>query len=166
MLVLYAKAKKKMVKEMDKLVSRIRCVTQHDGDGMLQQLPSFASIGDAEILGVIDDVMGVTVSVSVALFKGIAVSFAPSKVMWTQMVTRKSKRVKKDKGGIEELEENGDGVEENMRNLKKKGVEEVRSVLKRMRDWESCICGIQSVSDRVFRALISSRVALLNTLTH
>jgi len=80
-------------------------------------------------------------------------------------LSRKGGRVSKDREGIEELRER-DVVEiENLRNLKKKGDEEVRLVLKKMRDLEECICAIESVTEKVLRALINSRVALLNLLT-
>lgn len=158
--ILYAKAKKKMAKEMEKLVSDIRCVTQqHYGTA-----PALVSVGDAELAGMMGDAIRVTLLVSVALFDGIATSFASRNLSWTQLVklSRRAKRVDKEQAGIKELLQ--DGVE-NLRNLKRKGDEEVRSVLKRMRDLESSICDIESVSERVFRALINSRVALLNTHT-
>lgn len=162
--VLYAKAKKKMAKEMEKLVCGIRCVTQ----AQLQvpaSSPELATVADAELARAVSDVISLTVSVSVALFNGIAMSFASRRLSWTQMVklSRKGRRVNKEHEGIEELQQ-GDGVE-SLGNLRKKGDEEVRLVLNTMRDLEGCICGIESVSEKVFRALINSRVALLNTLT-
>ncbi|TKY75308.1 hypothetical protein E2542_SST04075 [Spatholobus suberectus] len=164
--VIYAKAKKKMAKEMEKLVSVLRCVAvaRHQQHCTLQ-VP--ASVADAELRHVVADVMSVTVSVSVALFNGIAASFAPRRLSWTQMVklSRNGGRVNKEHEGVEELRQQS-GVEmEMLWNLKKKGEEEVRSVLKKMRDLEECICGIESLTEKVFRALINSRVALLNILT-
>lgn len=162
--ILYTRAKKKMAREMEKLVSDIRCVTQHHGTAGVaattSSSPTMVTIGDAELAGVIADVMRVTVSVSVALFNGFATSFSSRKMTWTQLVklSRKGKSVNKQEG-IKELRQ--DGVE-SLCNLKKKGDEEVRSVLKRMRDLEGSISGIESVSEGVFRALINSRVALLN----
>lgn len=178
--VLYVKAKKTMAKEMEKLVSDMRlCVSVSNnttslGDAVL------VSIGDAELAGVIEDVIRVTLLVSVALFDGIGSSFSSSsrKLTWTQLVkmsTRGKSKKKKEEEGIKELVED-DGVENLISNYlkkKKKGDNdddhncevEVRSVLKRMRDLEESICGIESASERVFRALINSRVALLNTRT-
>ncbi|KAG5033754.1 hypothetical protein JHK87_008664 [Glycine soja] len=164
--VAYVKAKKKISKEMEKLVSVLRCVhvTQHQQHSTLQ-VPS--SVVDAQLRHVIADVMSVTVSVSVALFNGIGVSFASRRLSWTQMVrlSRNGGRVNNNKEheGIEELR-NGVGMER-LQNLKKKGDEEVRLVLKKMRDLEECVCGIETVTEKVFRALINSRVALLNILT-
>nr|KYP64813.1 hypothetical protein KK1_019421 [Cajanus cajan] len=167
--VAYAKGKKKTAREMEKLLSLLRCVgvAQHQQHCALH-VP--ASVVDAELRHVIADVMSVTVSVSVALFNGIAASFASKRVSWTQMVKlSRNGGVKKEHEGVEELrEKNGVEVTESLRNLKKKGEEEVRLVLNKMRDLEECINVIESVTEKVFRALINSRVALLNilTLTH
>ncbi|KAL1309245.1 hypothetical protein HN51_051940 [Arachis hypogaea] len=179
-LVLYAKAKKKMAKDMDKLVSGITCVTHQmhlptASSSSSLSTAAFAAAGEAELARVISDVISVTVTVSVALFNGIAASFASRRMTWTQMaklssITGRSNSTRsmnyKEQEGIEELLEAG-AVEAEGRgnNLRKKGEEEVRLVLKRMRDLESCICGIESVTEKVFRALINSRVALLNALT-
>lgn len=164
--VAYGKAKKKTAKEMEKLVSLLRCVgvTQHQQYGTLV---GPTTVPDAELRHVVADVMSVTVSVSFALFNGIAVSFNSRRLSWTQMVklSRNGKRVNRECAGIEELREQSGAELENLRNLKKKGEEEVRLVLKKMRDLEDCICGIESVTEKVFRALINSRVALLNILT-
>ncbi|CAJ2642863.1 hypothetical protein L195_g023302 [Trifolium pratense] len=168
-LVIYLKAKKILSKEIEKLVSGIRCVNLNVPQQQLH-VPVYScsstmlSIADSVELGrVIEDVMSLTVSVSVVLFSGVAMSFASKRFSWVKMV-RKSGSYKKECEGIEEIQKQLNEVE-NIGNLKKKGDEEVRSVLKRMRDLEECICGIESVSEKVFRALINSRVLLLNTLT-
>lgn len=49
--------------------------------------------------------------------------------------------------------------------LRKKGDEEVKMTLKKMRELEASIEGIETCTERVFRSLINARVALLNTLT-
>ncbi|KAE9617272.1 hypothetical protein Lal_00034906 [Lupinus albus] len=160
--VLYVKAKKKMVKEMKKLMSCIRyVVTQHD---IMFKVPMF---GDAELVRIIEDVINVTVSISVGLFNRITVLFASKKLTWTQIVklSRTKKRMKNDEEIVEELEKQDDGVEGFVENVKKIGIEEMRSVLKRVKDLEECICGIEIVSHKVLRAFINSRVALLNTLS-
>ncbi|KAL2346192.1 hypothetical protein Fmac_000192 [Flemingia macrophylla] len=162
--VAYAKATKKTATGMDKLVSLLRCVGQQQQQQQQQQKHRALH---APLPGVVADVMNVTVSVSVALFNGIAAPFASKRLSWTQLVKlSRNGRIRKEHVGIEELGENN--VVESLGNLKKKGEEEVRLVLKRMRDLEECISAIQSVTDKVFRALINSRVALLNilTLTH
>ncbi|KAI4317019.1 hypothetical protein L6164_024933 [Bauhinia variegata] len=164
--VLYVKAKNKIANQMEKLVCDIRCISQLHSRHIVSDLssPTLVSLGDAELAGVIGDVISVTVSVSIALFNGIAMSLASRKLSWRQLVksSRTGKRVKKELQGIEEFQQGG---LEGLSNLNKARDEEVRAALKRMQDLESCICGIETVSERVFRALINSRVALLNTLT-
>ncbi|XP_058782922.1 uncharacterized protein LOC131657554 [Vicia villosa] len=168
-LVLYLKSKKKLSKEVEKLVSGIRCVNFGAKQQQLN-VPVYSSssttllsIADSvELGGVIEDVMSLTVSVSVAVFNSVAMSFGSRRFSWVKMVRKGGSY--KECEGIEEIEKQLNEVE-NIGNLKKKGDEEVRMVLKRMRDLEECICGVESVSDKVFRALINSRVLLLNTLT-
>ncbi len=152
--VLYVKARKRMAKEMGKLVSTFRCI------GVINPGSETVPVGDAELVGVIGDVIELTVSVSVALFNGISVSFGSRKSSW--MGVRLSKKAKKVEEGIEEFEQVG---VESLWGLRKKGDEEVRMILKKMQDLDSCIGGIENGSERVFRSLINSRVSLLNTLT-
>lgn len=155
--ILYVKAKKTMAREMEKLASEIRGVTNNYG-----VTTTLVPLGDAELAGVIVDVVRVTSCVSAALFSGIASSLASRKLSWGQLVklSRKRKSERREQEGIKELRV------EIFNSLKRKGEEDVRSALKRMRDLEGSIGLIESVSDRVFRALINSQVALLNTLTH
>ncbi|KAK7409878.1 hypothetical protein VNO78_00255 [Psophocarpus tetragonolobus] len=163
------KAKKKISNQMENLVSLLRCVNviQHQ-QHCTMQLPS--SVVDAELRHVIADVMSFTVSVSVALFNGIALSFASHRLSWARIFKLSSNggRVNKEREGIKELRQLDRVEMESLCNLKKKGDQEVRLLLKNMRDLEEFISGIESVTEKVFRALINSRVALLNilTLTH
>ncbi|CAK8569158.1 unnamed protein product [Lathyrus sativus] len=167
-LVIYLKSKKKLSKEIEKLVSGIRCVDfgvthQRLNVPICSSSTTLLSIADSvELGGVIEDVMSLTVSVSVAVFNSVAMSFASRRFSWVKMVRKGGSY--KECEGIEEIQKQLNEVE-NIGNLKKKGEEEVRSVLKRMRDLEECICGVENVSEKVFRALINSRVLLLNTLT-
>lgn len=155
--VLYVKARKQMAKEMGKLVSAVRCV------GVPGPSPKTIPVGDAELVGVIGDVIGVTVLVSIALFNGIAASFAPRKSSWMGglRLSNKAKRVKAEEG-IQEFQQVG---VESLWGLRKQADEEVRMALKKMQDLESCINGIENGSERVFRSLINTRVSLLNSLT-
>lgn len=155
--ILYVKAEKKMAREMEKLVSGIRCVSQNYGVTPTTLVP----IGDAEVAGVIVDVIRVTASVSIALFGGIASSLASRKLSWGQLVklSRSGGSERTEQEGVKELRV------ESLHSLRKRGDEEVRSALKRMRDLESSLSLIETVSDGVFRALINSQVALLNTRT-
>ncbi|KAJ7966951.1 DUF241 domain-containing protein [Quillaja saponaria] len=162
-LALYIKHKTKMAKEMDKLASNVRVIRQNST--IPGSSPTFVSLGDAELADVIGDVIDATVSVSVALFSGIATSFASRKTSWIEIV-RLSKNTKKVKKlateGIKEFRQIG---VESLWGLRKKGDEEVRLISKTMRDLDCCLCSIENGSERVFRALISSRVSLLNTHT-
>ncbi|XP_028766539.1 uncharacterized protein LOC114724363 [Neltuma alba] len=157
--ILYVRARKRMAREMEKLASKIRCVEHNYG---VTTTTTLVPVGDAELAGVIVDVIRVTACVSVALFSGIGSSLASRKLSWGQLVklSRKGRSERSEQEGIKELRV------ESLCSLKKKGDEEVRSALKRMRDLEGSISLIETVSDRVFRALINSQVALLNTRAH
>ncbi|KAB2082300.1 hypothetical protein E1A91_A05G192900v1 [Gossypium mustelinum] len=156
-IAVYLKGRKKMAKEIAKLVSSIRCIGRYSFPAS-----AFVSILDTELTGVISDIIEVTVSVSVALFNGISMAFTSSKSSWIRLaLTKKSKKVKIE-GSIKEFEEMG---EANVWSLRRKGDEEVRMVLERMQNLERCIADIESGSDKAFRSLINTRVSLLNTLT-
>ncbi|TYJ49107.1 hypothetical protein E1A91_A01G111700v1 [Gossypium mustelinum] len=157
-MAVYLKSRKKMAKEIAKLVSSIPCTGPYTIPGS-----AVVSIADTELTGIISDVIEVTVSVSVALFNGISMSFASRKSSWMGVTSsKKSKKVKMEER-IKEFQEIG---EANMWGLRKKGEEEVRMVLKRMQDLEGCIADVESGSEKAFRSLINTRVSLLNTLTN
>ncbi|OMP11142.1 hypothetical protein COLO4_03996 [Corchorus olitorius] len=156
-IAVYLKSRKKMAQEIAKLVSSIRCIGRYS-------IPASAlvSIAEAELVGVISDVIDVTISVSLALFNGISISFASRKSSWMALnLSKKSKKVKIEES-IQEFQQMG---EANMWGLRKKGDEEVRMVLKRMQDLERCIADVENGSEKTFRSLINTRVSLLNTLT-
>ncbi|KAE8057357.1 hypothetical protein FH972_014058 [Carpinus fangiana] len=156
--VLYVKSRKQMAKEMGKLVSAVRCV-----GGVTGPSPGHVPVvGDAELVGVIGDVIEVSVLVSIALFNGIAASFAPRKSSWMGLrLSKKAKKVRVEEG-IQEFQQ---VAVESLWGLRKQADEEVRIGLKKMQDLEGCIGGIENGSERVFRSLINARVSLLNTLT-
>ncbi|XP_011041259.1 PREDICTED: uncharacterized protein LOC105137262 [Populus euphratica] len=157
-IALYIKSRKKMAKEMDKLVSTVRCIARCQFPG----LDSGLSVADAELVGVIIDVIEVSMLVSVALFNGISLSFKSRKSSWIGLrLPKKEKKIKIGEG-IQEFQEIG---VESLWGLRKKGYEEVRMVLKRMQDLEECIGDIETSGQRVFRSLINTRVSLLNSLT-
>ncbi|OMP02989.1 hypothetical protein CCACVL1_02621 [Corchorus capsularis] len=156
-IAVYLKSRKKMAQEIAKLVSSIRSIGRYS-------IPPSAlvSIAEAELVGVISDVIDVTVSVSLALFNGISISFASRKSSWMALnLSKKANKVKTEES-IQEFQQMG---EANMWGLRKKGDEEVRMVLKRMQDLERCIADVESGSEKTFRSLINTRVSLLNTLT-
>lgn len=146
---MFVKCLKKMDKEMRKLVSTVRCTGR------------FLN-GDGELISIIRDVNQVTVLVSVALFYGVSSSWASRRFQWKGLrLTKKAKRVKVEQC-IQEFQQVGMEI---FWGLKKKGDEEVRIGLKRMRALESCINGIELCSERVLRSLLNTRVSLLNILT-
>ncbi|KAJ4702250.1 DUF241 domain-containing protein [Melia azedarach] len=156
-IALYLKARKQMAKESIKLVSAIRFIGQYPVPKSM-----LSSIADAELAGVVSDAVEVTIQVTVALFNGISTAFASRKSSWMGLrLSKKAKKVKIEEG-IEEFQH---VCVENLWGLRKKGDEEVRTILKKMQSLEGYICGIESVSEKVFRSLISTRVSLLNTLT-
>lgn len=149
-----------MAKEMGKLVSAVRCIE-------LLGSP-VVSVGDAELSDVIGEVVEVTVTVSVALFNGIAVSLGPKKSStWSYIGMRLTKKAKKVKSvvseeGIKELEETGTDC---LVGLRKKNEEEIGKASKKLQALETCVGGIESGGERIFRGLINARVSLLNSLT-
>ncbi|GMJ02764.1 hypothetical protein like AT1G76240 [Hibiscus trionum] len=156
-IALYLKSRKKMAKEIAKLVSTIRCVGPHSFSGS-----AFVSVADTELTGVIVDVVEVTVLVSVALFNGISMAFGSRKSSWTALtVSKKAKKLRVEES-IKEFQQIG---EANMRGLRKKEDEELRVVLNRMQELERCMADVESGSEKTFRSLIKTRVSLLNTLT-
>ncbi|KAI5660926.1 hypothetical protein M9H77_20249 [Catharanthus roseus] len=156
----YLKTVKKLSKEIGKLVSAVQCIGKYS-------IPSLD--GDAELAGIIRDVIEVTVTVSVAVFNGISISLSSRKSLRIGYLCLSGKKVNNNstgEGGIEEIQKMA-GIMENLWNLRrKKGEEELKLASKGMNEMEDCICGIEIGSERAFRSLISTRVSLLNVLTH
>ncbi|KAE8656477.1 putative pectinesterase/pectinesterase inhibitor 12 [Hibiscus syriacus] len=97
------------------------------------------------------------------LFKGISMAFNSKKWSWIELALCKKANKVEVEGSIEEFEQIG---EANVWRMRRKGDdEEVKTVLKRMEDFERCIADIESDSDKAFRSLIKARVSLLNILT-
>ncbi|XWS20868.1 hypothetical protein CRYUN_Cryun30bG0006000 [Craigia yunnanensis] len=156
-IAMYLKGRKKMAKEIAKLVSSIRCIGRYSFP-----VSALVSIADTELVGVISDVIEVTVSVSLALFNGISLSFTSRKSSWMGLTLSKKANNVKIEESIKEFQQIG---EANMWGFRKKGDEEVRMVLKRMQDLERCIADVESGSEKAFRSFINTMVSLLNTLT-
>ncbi|KAA0064631.1 hypothetical protein IC582_015249 [Cucumis melo] len=160
-IALYVKSRKRLARQMAKLVSSLSTV---------QKKTKIAEQGQAgvtaDLAAVIEEVIGVTMTVSLALFNGISESFGTKNTWrWTRLdrVTKKVKKSAEDQEkGIQEFREIGS---ENLRELKKKGKEETKIAMKKMRDLEDWISDIENGSQRVFRSLISARVSLLNALS-
>ncbi|PON90438.1 hypothetical protein TorRG33x02_137230 [Trema orientale] len=152
---LYVKSRKRMAKEMRKLISAVRCIKGRSA-------PPLVRVGDAELADAIGDVVEVTVTVSLALFNGIATPFGSKRSTWNVGLSRLRKKAKVAEEGIEEFGEIG---AECLLGLRKKSDEEIRSASKKMQELEICIGGIESGGQRIFRSLINTRVSLLNALT-
>ncbi|KAK3231963.1 hypothetical protein Dsin_003844 [Dipteronia sinensis] len=160
-LALYLKARKRIAKEMAKLVSAIRYIGQYPVPRSM-----LTSIADTELTGVVGDVVEATMLVTTALLNGISEAFAASrtrKSSWMGLRLKKKAKKAKIEEGIQEFQQVGSV--ESLWGLKKKSEEEVRVVSKNMRELEGCVCNIESVCEKVFRSLINTRVSLLNTLT-
>ncbi|KFK34462.1 hypothetical protein AALP_AA5G148600 [Arabis alpina] len=157
----YVKSRRSLAKDIAKLTSSIRePKTKHQHfhvDGVN------GTYGDAELASVISDVIGVTVSVSVALFNGVYFSLRESKTTTFIGFLKRSEKKEKVEEGIMEMKE----VEEkSLVGLSKKKNDEVKSLMKKMMDFENAICEIECGSEKVFRGLITTRVSLLNALAH
>lgn len=152
-IALYVKSRKRLARQMAKLVSSV------------QKIRTAEKGGAVELAAVIEEVVGVTMSVSLALFNGIAESFGTRKAWaWARLdrVSKKARKSAEEEKGIREFREIG---LENLRELRKKGKEETKMAMKKMRDLEDWIGDIETRSQRVFRSLISARVSLLNALS-
>ncbi|KAG9147997.1 hypothetical protein Leryth_003585 [Lithospermum erythrorhizon] len=159
-MVLYIKGLKKIAKEIERLEEWMQSI----GNYHFTPASSTFQHGDidAEIVEAIIDVSEVTVVISNALFSGISSSLPLRKASWVGLsLGGKTKRVRAEEGIQEFLQLQF----ENLINLKKKGDEDFKMVVKKMRSIEDCIVGIESGTEKVFRSLISSRVSLLNVLT-
>lgn len=176
---IYLNSLKKISKEMTKLVSAVQSTGKY----------TYFLVSDStDVTGIIRDVIQVTVSVSVALFSGLAVSLSS-----TFSSHQKSSRIITRGGGFclakknvvakkllvnsattaTTTTTNYQGFQEfaqiwlfqSLWNLRKKGNEELKLTSKRMHEIEDCIRGIEIGSEKAFRSLINTRVSLLNVLT-
>lgn len=168
-LTLYLKAQKKIANDIGKLISTIPEPSSNGTTNVLNSDP------DDELGLVIRDVYKATMSVSKTVLRAISGSFGPCRrPIWASFGL--GKKVKKDdQAMIEEFQKVIGGVENlveskknNCKGEKKKNEEEVMrmGVLKAMQELDNCIGEMEKGSERVFRSLISTRVSLLNILTH
>ncbi|KAL3638961.1 hypothetical protein CASFOL_016868 [Castilleja foliolosa] len=113
---------------------------------------------EAEMIGTINDVLRVTVSVSALLFGGLSVSSAFRKPSPGMSFGVKSKNVRVE-GGIREFQKMDLG------NMRKMGDEEMKIATKKLHEVEDRILEIEGCAERAFRSLINTRVSLLNVVT-
>ncbi|GAB4828420.1 hypothetical protein Ancab_035418 [Ancistrocladus abbreviatus] len=156
---LYVKGQTEAAKEMSKLLSIVRCIER-------QTVSDQDNVDDDEISLLICDVHEVTTSVSAVVFDGIAAWLMPARrLSWIGSSLGFSRRA-----GRQKVEEQGKGIGiEDLWGLRKKGGgdEEMRmGLLKKMKELEDCVSGLENGSERVFRSSICIRVSLLNVLTH
>ncbi|XP_010416535.1 PREDICTED: uncharacterized protein LOC104702382 [Camelina sativa] len=158
----YLKSRRSLARDIAKLTSSIRePKTKHQHFCHVDSVNG--TYGDAELASVISDVIEVTVLVSVALFNGVYFSLRSTKTTPFMGFLKRSEKKEKLDEGIEELKQ----VEEkSLVGLNKKKNEEVKSLMKKMMELENSIREIECESEKVFRGLISTRVSLLNALTH
>ncbi|KAL3845387.1 hypothetical protein ACJIZ3_002790 [Penstemon smallii] len=151
-IVAYSKNLNKIAKEIGKLVSNVVFI------GKLTAAPAVPSYDEeAELIEVINDVVKVTVLVSVSLFGGISSSLAFRKTTSCMGMNfgLKMKNVIVE-GGIREFQEI------NLEILRK---EDVKILSKKMHELEDCVVEIEGCGEKAFRSLINTRVSLLNVLT-
>ncbi|RZC45700.1 hypothetical protein C5167_038644 [Papaver somniferum] len=167
----YAKARRNMEKEMEKLVSIVRSIGRCSLPppvGCASLLASSTSTqNEIELAGILKDVNEVTVLVSVCVFNGISKSSMGGKYKaWASLSLWKNNNkemMNKDFQGIREFEEVE--IEKLMRLRKQKEEEEVKRVLIKMENLENSIEGIEKESEKMFRSLLNTRVSLLNICT-
>ncbi|KAF8106836.1 hypothetical protein N665_0130s0011 [Sinapis alba] len=157
----YLKSRRSLARDIAKLTSSIREPKTKYNHCHVDILNG--SYGEAELASVIGDVIEVTVLVSVALFNGVYLSLRSSKTTPFIGFLKRSEKRDKNGEGIEELKQ----VEEkSLVGLSKKKNEEVKILAKKMMEFENSIVEIECGSEKVFRGLITTRVSLLNALTH
>ncbi|CAA7042536.1 unnamed protein product [Microthlaspi erraticum] len=157
----YIKSRRSLARDIAKLTSSIRepkTKYQHCHVDIVN-----GSYGDAELSSVIGDVIEATVLVTVALFNGVYLSLRSAKTTPFIGFLNRSERKEKCDEGILELKQVED---KSLIGLSKKKNEEVKILTKKMMELENSIREIECGSEKVFRGLITTRVSLLNALTH
>ncbi|KNA17610.1 hypothetical protein SOVF_078580 [Spinacia oleracea] len=171
---LFIKAQKKIATEVGKLITAIGSVPEQPPVS-----PSVVAVSDYddELGYVIRDVNRLTASVSEAVFVSVS-GFSGRRPTWASFGLGRKAR-KEEQGLIEEFQKVIGGVE-NLLELRKNNNKKKNSsntnnneeevmrmgLLKGMQELEDCIGELERESERVFRSLISTRVSLLNILTH
>ncbi|CAN8234464.1 unnamed protein product [Cochlearia groenlandica] len=157
----YLKSRRSLSRDIAKLTASIREPKTKYLDCHVDILNG--SYGDAELSSVIGDAIEATVLVSVSLFNGVYFSLRSSKTTPFIGFLKRTEKKYKSEEGIEELKEVD---EKSLMGLNKKKNEEVKIITKKMLEFENSIREIECESEKVFRGLISTRVSLLNALTH
>ncbi|CAN1315481.1 hypothetical protein LINPERPRIM_LOCUS29725 [Linum perenne] len=163
----FVKSRKKLGKEMGKLVMSVR--VNNPNRRRHECYYDGASSEAAELAHVLREIMEVTVEVSEAVFNGFSTRKKTTTTSWIRGLRKRAKRWESEEEeeccGIEEIRGVMGGKERLLWGLKRKSEEEIRDVMKKMMRLEGCISEIENGGERVFRSLISTRVSLLNCLT-
>lgn len=173
-LCLFIKVQKKIASEVGKLISAFGPVPEQ-----LPVSPAVVVVSDYddELDHVIRDVHRITASVSEAVFGSVSglpgrkptwASFGLGRKVRKEEQGRMIEAFQKVIGGVEsllELRKNNKGDKKKNNSCNEEEVMRV-GVLKGMQELEDCIGEMEKESERVFRSLISTRVSLLNILTH
>ncbi|XP_057517946.1 uncharacterized protein LOC130798866 [Amaranthus tricolor] len=176
-LSLFIKSQKKIAGDVGKLISSVTSSTLEPPSA---STTTIVSDYDDELGHVIRDVHKAIASVSEAVFDSVSGSFGPCrKPIWASFGIGRKIIKKEEQGMIEEFQSMIKEVEnlleliknckdeKKKRNNKNNDEELTRMrVLKGMQELEDCIGNMEKGSERVFRSLISTRVSLLNILTH
>ncbi|XP_010530453.1 PREDICTED: uncharacterized protein LOC104807040 [Tarenaya hassleriana] len=159
-IAMYLKARRRIAKEIAGLSASVRRCTKLECHVITVE--SSLSYAEAELAAVITEVMEATAVISLALFNGVNSALGCSKTASCGAgLLRRGRNVRVEEG-IEELK----GIRgESLSGLRKMKNEDVRVVLRKMRELEEGILGIEIASEKVFRSLINTRVSLLNLLT-
>ncbi|KAI3834300.1 hypothetical protein MKX03_030107 [Papaver bracteatum] len=167
MISLYAKERKKINKDMMKIVSsNVRFTGKYLIPVTTMVEPNSA---DFELSSVLRDVNDVTQMVTMCLIKGVSSSIEIKRNSWKNLKNLWNNKMKtSDKEeGIKEVVEvieslsvlriNGDGD---------KNRKERSKALEKLERLDECIEEIENGSEKVFRSLINTRVYLLNIIMH
>ncbi|PIA46926.1 hypothetical protein AQUCO_01500449v1 [Aquilegia coerulea] len=157
-IVSYVKNRKKIDKELKKLVSNVKLI----GKCSVISHESLSSYNDdAELVGILQDLNEVTVSFIVSMLNAISASSSMTSCIGSKMLMKKNKQSKSEQR-IQEIEE----IQmEDLRSLRKEGDKEVRNILKKLEVLENCVVEIESESGKMFGSLMNTRVSLLNIVT-
>ncbi|CAI0434961.1 unnamed protein product [Linum tenue] len=138
----FLKSRRKLCAEMAKLVNAIRTRSGWEYARVV------VAPEDAELAGILREIVEVTVLVSTVVFGGFSTRKTASS--WMGGLRKRARRsaAKIVEVGIEEMRGLGG---ECLLGLKRKSDEEVRTVMRRVQAMEACICEVEKGGERMFR---------------
>ncbi|MCL7041117.1 hypothetical protein MKW94_029647 [Papaver nudicaule] len=162
----YAKERKKITKDMMKIVSSNVRFTGKYSIPVTTMVESNSN--DLELSSVLRDVNDVTEMVTMCLIKGVSSSIEIKRNSWKNLknLWNNKKKTSDKEEGIKEVVEVIESLSELRINGEGDKNRDQRSrVLEKLERLDECIAEIENGSEKVFRSLINTRVALLNMLT-